>query len=202
MLEINLLPVREARRAANLRQYVMQALLVVIVCIGGVGLHQSRIRFQLMRAEGRVEQMQNDIDLFKPQLEQVARFKKRRAELENKIQVIHDLDKARSGPVRMLSELASSTPERLWLTSLASKGGRIALKGKSVDNSLVALFLRQLGDSKVFENVDLDSARLSPSKRGLKSVQFSIKADLAGSKKPEPKKNKKNRKKKKKKRKA
>ncbi len=186
MLKINLLPVREARRAANLRQYLMQIVLVVIVAIGGVGLHHSWIRNQVGRAEDRVAQMQNDIDLFKPQLEQVARFKKRRAELEKKIAVIHDLDKARSGPVRMLSELASSTPERLWLTSISTKGGRISLKGKSLDNSLVALFLRNLGDSEIFENVDLDRASLSPNKRGLKTVQFAIKADLAGMKKPEP----------------
>ena len=35
MLKINLLPVREARRAADLRQYFMQILLVVIVVGGG-----------------------------------------------------------------------------------------------------------------------------------------------------------------------
>ena len=40
MLEINLLPVREARRKACLRQYVMQAVLVVIVTVGGMGIFE------------------------------------------------------------------------------------------------------------------------------------------------------------------
>ena len=43
MLEINLLPVREARRKADLRQYVMQLVLVMIVVGGGIGLVHSRI---------------------------------------------------------------------------------------------------------------------------------------------------------------
>ena len=77
MLKINLLPVREARRKADLRQYVMQLLLVVIICIGGVGLYQSRLADQVARAEGRVKQMTSDIEQFTPQLDQVAKFKKR-----------------------------------------------------------------------------------------------------------------------------
>ena len=199
MLEINLLPVREARRAADLRHYFAQLVLVVIVCAGGVGLYQSRLSDQVSRAEDRVKQMQSDIDQFKPQLDQVARFKKRKAELEKKIDVIDGLDKARSGPVRVLSELATRTPDRLWLTSLATKGERIVLKGKSLDNELVAQFLRNLVESQYFENVDLDNAKLSSNKTGLKTVQFAINAEIAGAKKPEPAKSKKKNKKKKKK---
>jgi type IV pilus assembly protein PilN len=198
MLQINLLPVREARRAADLRQYVMQLVLVMIVCAGSVGLYQSRLGDKLERGQDRVKQMQSDIDQFKPQLDQVARFKKRKTELEKKIDVIDGLDKARTGPVRMLSELASRTPERLWLTSLTTKNGKISLKGKSLDNELVALFLRNLGESQYFENVDLDSAKLSPNKTGLKTVQFAINAELKGAKKPEaPAKGKKSNRKKK-----
>ena len=62
--------------------------------------------------------MQRDIDQFKPQLEQVAAFRKKKAKLEKKIDVIDELDHARSGPVRVMSELAMRTPERLWLTSV------------------------------------------------------------------------------------
>jgi type IV pilus assembly protein PilN len=190
MLQINLLPVREARRAADLRQYVMQLVLVMIVCAGSVGLYQSRLGDKLERGQDRVKQMQSDIDQFKPQLDQVARFKKQKGDLEKKIDVIDGLDKARSGPVRMLSELASRTPERLWLTSLSTKGERIVLKGKSLDNELVAIFLRNLGDSTYFENVDLDRAKLSNDKSGLKTVDFAINAELAGKKKPAPAKKK------------
>ena len=178
MLEINLLPVREARRAADLRQYFMQLLLVVIVCAGSVGLYQSRLNDRAQTAQGRVTQMQSDIDQFKPQLDQVAKFKKRKAELEKKIDVIDGLDKARSGPVRVLSELATRTPSRLWLTSMSTKNGKIQLQGRSLDNELVALFLRNLGESEYFSNVDLDSAKLSGSKSGLRTVQFKINADL------------------------
>jgi type IV pilus assembly protein PilN len=178
MLEINLLPVREARRKADLRQYVMQLVLMMILAVGGIGLVQSRISDQIERAQARVRQMQNDIDQFKPQLEQVAAFKKRKAELEKKIDVIDGLDRARSGPVRVLDELATRTPDRLWLTSMSTKGSTISLQGQSLDNELVALFLRSLGESKYFANVDLDSTKLGAEKGGLKLVTFRIRAEI------------------------
>jgi type IV pilus assembly protein PilN len=182
MLEINLLPVREARRKADLRQYVMQIVLVMIVCIGGIGLVHSRIGDEIDRGQARVRQMQNDIDQFKPQLEQVAAFKKRKSELEKKIDVIDGLDKARTGPVRVLNELATRTPDRLWLTSMSTKGRTIALQGQSLDNELVALFLRSLGESEYFSNVDLDSTKLGDDQGGLKLVTFRIRANLVSPK--------------------
>ena len=196
MLEINLLPVREARRKADLRQYMMQLFLMVILTAGGIGLVHSRIGDQVETAQARVRQMQNDIDQFKPQLEQVAAFKKRKGELEKKIDVLDGLDRARSGPVRVLSEIATRTPDRLWLTSLTTKGRTISLQGQSLDNELVALFLRSLGDSEYFANVDLDSTKLGAEKAGLKLVTFRIRAELVnpGDKAaPEAKKKKANR---------
>jgi type IV pilus assembly protein PilN len=188
MLKINLLPVREARRKADLRDYVMQLVLVMIVVCGGIGIFHSRLTDQIDTTMARVAQMQSDIDQFAPQVAQVQAFKKRKSELEKKIDVIDGLDKARSGPVRVMDELATRTPDRLWLTEISTKGDTINLKGQSLDNELVALFLRSLGESEYFANVDLGAAKLTVSK-GLKLVRFDIDAKLVNpalSPKPSP----------------
>ncbi|MBW2268802.1 MAG: PilN domain-containing protein [Deltaproteobacteria bacterium] len=177
MLTINLLPVREARRKAGLRQYFMQLLLVMIIVGGGVGLFHSRLMEKSQRTQGRVTQMQSDIEQFAPQVAQVAAFKQRKSELEKKIDVIDGLDKARSGPVRIMDELASRTPDRLWLTRISTRGDTIALEGQSLDNELVALFLRSLGESDYFAGVDLGAAKLGE-EDGLKLVHFDIDAKL------------------------
>ena len=51
MLEINLLPVREARRKADMRQYFMQLVLMAILTCGAIGLVHSRINDQIERGE-------------------------------------------------------------------------------------------------------------------------------------------------------
>jgi type IV pilus assembly protein PilN len=182
MIEVNLLPVREARRAADLRQQLMQLLLVMLVVFGGIGFVHSEMSERVSLSKARVAQMQRDIDQFKPQIEQVAAFRKKKAELEKKIGVIGDLDRARSGPVRVMSELAAQTPKRLWLTSVTTKGGRINLKGESMDNELVAVFLRGLGDSMYFTNVDLDGTKLEGGSGDMRVVSFEINASIANPK--------------------
>ena len=178
MLEINLLPVREARRKADIRQQLMQLMLVLLLTMGAIGFWHSRVAEQISSSEVRISQMQNDIQQFKPQLEQVAAFKLKKARLEKKIDVIDGLDRARSGPVHVLAELASRTPDRLWLTGLDSKAGEIRMEGRSLDNELVALFLRGLGESKYFDKVDLDSTQIVDGRDGLKVVKVAIRAQI------------------------
>jgi type IV pilus assembly protein PilN len=187
MIEINLLPVREARRAADLRQQLMQLIMMLILVGAGVGFVNSNMNEKITVAQARVAQMQRDIDQFKPQLEQVAVFRKKKAKLEKKIDVIDELDRARSGPVRVMSELAMRTPERLWLKSMKTEGGTIQLKGMSLDNELVAVFLRGLGDSEYFDAVDLDGTKLENSRSNLKVVSFGIRANLVNPKPEEDK---------------
>jgi len=178
MLEINLLPVREARRKADIRQQVMQLMLVLLLTVGAIGFWHSRVAEQISMSEVRVSQMQNDIKQFKPQLDQVAAFKIKKARLEKKIDVIDGLDKARSGPVHVMAELAARTPERLWLTGVDSKAGEIRMEGRSLDNELVAAFLRGLNESKYFDKVDLDSTQIVDGRDGLKVVKFAIRAQI------------------------
>jgi type IV pilus assembly protein PilN len=182
MLEINLLPVREVRKRAEARQSLLQLALVILLTVSGMGVLHSRLRAERERVQARIQQMEKDIANFKPQLDQVEAFKKKKSELEKKIDVIDGLDRQRRGPVRVMAELADRIPERVWLTSLDTSGGTIKLQGESLDNELVALFLRDLGGSSYFADVDLEGTKLSAEKGGLKLVRFDVKASLAGPK--------------------
>jgi type IV pilus assembly protein PilN len=183
MLKLNLLPVREARRKEALRQLVMQGVFVLMVVGAGIGFVHSDISSEVKLSNTRLRQMQRDIDQYKPQLKQVSAFRKTKSALKRKIDVIEELDLARSGPVRILSELADRIPERLWLTELTTKGRSVMMRGSSLDNDIVALFLRQLADSKYFENVDLDRTEFGIGKDDLRLVNFSVRAVLVTPKK-------------------
>jgi type IV pilus assembly protein PilN len=177
MIEINLLPVREARRKADLRQQGMQFLLAMILAVAAIGFTHSHVTDKIEESEARIRQMEADIKQFQPQLDQVAAFRKKKASLEKKIDVIDGLDRARTGPVRVMDELASHMPERVWLTSISTEGNAIKLKGESLDNELVALLLKAMGESPYFSNVDLQSTELGTTKTGgLKIVRFNIEA--------------------------
>jgi type IV pilus assembly protein PilN len=125
----------------------------------------------------RLAQTQQEIDRLKPQVDQVEHYRETKNQIEQKLDVIKRLDRSRSGPVHVLDELASHTPERMWLTKLRTEGGRISIEGMSLDNELVALFLTSLTDSPYFGEVELEETKAA-TLDGLKLNQFRLDAAL------------------------
>ena len=179
IIRVNLLPVRETQRLAELRQQGMQLLLALIVTAATIGFVHSSLNDRITQTRQRVDQMQSDIDQLAPQVAWVEEFREKKAELEQKLRVIDGLEAARTGPVRILDELAIHTSDRLWLKTLETRGRALRLSGESIDNDLVAAFLRALGSSPSFESLDLESTEQEKSRDGeLKLVRFSIDAAL------------------------
>jgi type IV pilus assembly protein PilN len=179
MIEINLLPHREARRAADLRQTGGVLVLGLVLVLGVIGVVDRAQQRSLANAAASIRQLEADIARYRPEQEQVQVFKAKRTELEDKIEVIRGLDRARSGPVRILDELAKNTPKRLWLTALSTEGVRITVEGDSLDTSIVADFLRSLNGSPYFTEVDLERTSSNAQREGVKLVHFVITAALA-----------------------
>jgi type IV pilus assembly protein PilN len=177
LIRINLLPVREARRKAGVRQQVMVLAVALIgALVVSAGVHTWMLG-SISAAKGRVATLDKQLEQYKPQQQQVEQFKAKKAEIEQKLAVIADLERRRSGPVHIMDELSNHIPERVWLTNLAADSGKIALGGMSLDNELVALFLTALNDSPYFANVELESTELRLVE-SLKLNTFRIRAAL------------------------
>jgi len=178
MIEINLLPHREAKRAADLRETIAILLLGLVLVGGAIWWVDKNAQEDIASAQAAVRQLKANIEQFKPQEKQVAAFKKKKQQLQVKLDVIHGLDRARSGPLRLMDELSKSAPERLWLTSLKTEGARVTLEGESLDTGVVADFLRTLNASRYFTNVDLDSTSRGKAVQGVKVVKFTVTAEM------------------------
>lgn len=177
MIRINLLPVREARRRADMQQQLMLVGLVIGAAFVVSLLAHFAMIASISSSQGRVAQLNSQIAEFQTQLAQVEDFKKKAAEIEKKLEVIHKLELSRSGPVRLLDEVASRSPDKLWVTNLQAEGTRIRMKGMSLDTELIANFLNGLNDSAYIKDVELKGTELAES-GGLKLNSFDISAEL------------------------
>jgi type IV pilus assembly protein PilN len=139
-------------------------------------IHAAVLR-KISVTEQRISQLNQQIEGHKPQQARVEEFKKKKADIRSKLDVIQELELSRSGPVRLLDELATHIPERVWLTDLSARNGQLEINGMSLDNELIASFLTALSDSPYFENVELESTQLKEVKK-LKLNSFRIRAAL------------------------
>lgn len=177
MIRINLLPVREERRKADLRQFGLILASTLVGSIALVGLYHVKLSGDVKEARANVANTQRQIDQFKPQLKQVEEYRKTKAEIEKKLEIIERLDASRSGPVHVFDELATHAPPRLWLTKLETQGAKVTIKGMSLDNELVALFLTALNESAYFSDVELRETK-AMEMSGFKLNEFELSASL------------------------
>ncbi len=177
MIRVNLLPVREVRRrAAGVRQLMLMFLAALIAAGGSAGFHAWHSAKE-SRAKLRVAETEKQIERYKPQMAQMRQFREKKDAVESKLKVIRGLDASRSGPVRMLDELATHTPKRLWITQLDTVDREISLTGRSLDNEIIAQFLTFVNKSPFFTDVQLEKTELQEL-AGIKLNVFSIKASL------------------------
>ena len=184
MIRINLLPVRETRRAAGLRnQAIMLGVAVGLGALLCIAMHLS-VGSRIATHRRVIAQKNSELASLDDTRKQVEKFEKERLEIEQKLNVIAELEKARSGPVRLMHELATRVPKRLWLTELNAKEGKLQLAGRSMDAEIVATFLTSLEESDLFHDVALEEATLKE-EEGLKLSVFKIRGRYPFVERPE-----------------
>jgi type IV pilus assembly protein PilN len=177
MIRINLLPFREARRRAELRDQLGLMVLAVVMAAGLCVALQVWAAARLAGARDEVASIERKIADYEPEMKQLRAFEAKRAEVERKLGVIRGLERSRTGPVRALDEIATNTPDRLWLTSLTAKGSTMDLAGFSLDNEVVAEFLTALDGSEHFGAIDLKGTEFVQ-RDGVRLNQFNLQARL------------------------
>jgi type IV pilus assembly protein PilN len=175
MIRINLLPVREARRKANLRQQGGLLAAAVLAGLAASAMLHIKITASISSERTRVAAAERELAELEKTLKEVERFRKEKEEIERKLAVIDRLERSRTGPVRILDEVATRMPERMWLTDMKLSGGELSLGGYGIDNETIAAFLTSLEDSEFISNVQLEKTELQENK-GLKLNEFRIKA--------------------------
>jgi type IV pilus assembly protein PilN len=178
MIRINLIPQEEVQRSAGRRQQVavgaLAAAATVVLLVVAHGWQQVS-SLATSREQARLERQLAEL---KGPYEQVVAMEREKKELQEKLSVIRELEAKKFGPVRMLADLSTSTPDKLWLTDFAEKGGNIRLAGLGVDEQTVADFMRRLSTSPYFRSVDLEETSEVKNNEATKHKRFVIRAQV------------------------
>jgi len=175
MIRINLLPVREARRAANLRK---QGMLLAFAAGAGVGLClliSTWMAARIAHERSLVTAREAELKKLEATMNEVKKFQAEQQEIEQKLAIIGQIEAARMGPVKIMDELATRIPQRVWLTKIVEKGGTLEIEGRSIDAEVVADFVVALEESPMLSNVDLQETKLEEVE-GLKLSDFKLTA--------------------------
>jgi type IV pilus assembly protein PilN len=155
VIRINLLPVKELKAEVVRRRELMIggfSLALVGALILGVYGYQWR---QIAGLEKELDELRKELQVLNVKAKDVAELQKKIKEFSGKSKVIEDINKKKSGPVRVMESLSVATPNALWLTEFKETGGNLAITGVAADNQTIAEFLKALSSHAYFKNTEL-----------------------------------------------
>jgi type IV pilus assembly protein PilN len=175
MIRINLLPVRVSKKKeAGKQQLILFALLLALGFIGNFLWSSSRAS-DLSAREAKLKRTKEDIAQLEKIIGEVKNIKAEQAALREKLDVLEKLKAGRQGPVRMLDELASVTPKKLWLKKMEEKSGAVTFEGSAATIEDVSAFMAALKKSQYFSNIELKKTTAKTDAK-LKLVDFTLNA--------------------------
>ena len=155
MIRINLLPVRELKAEVARRQELTIAVICLILTAIAIGIFHLIQAARLSSHEEELAQLRSEIQSLNAQAKGVTNIRNDIKVLKEKLNVIEQLGKQKAGPARVMENLSTAIPARLWLTEFKEADGSLSITGLAVDNETIANFLKQLATSSYFSDVEL-----------------------------------------------
>lgn len=175
MVRINLLPVRVSKKKkAGTEQIALAAAVVALALVGNFSWSASRAGAVAQR-EAKALRTRNEIAQLEKIIGEVNDLKKQQAAVKDKLAVLDKLKAGRAGPVRMLDELATIVPKRLWLKKIDEKEKVVTFEGSAAAIDDVSLFMSGLERSPFFTAVELKKTSAKADGR-FRIVEFTVTA--------------------------
>src|SRR3954468_11159793 len=123
MIRINLLPVRAAKKREFGRQQLVLFALVLIGAAIGNWFWYNKVDSELAQLDQQISRTRAEIAQLEKTIGEVKSIKEDKKALEDKLKILDTLKKGRTGPVKVMDELATIIPPKVWLADYSETGG-------------------------------------------------------------------------------
>jgi type IV pilus assembly protein PilN len=175
MVRINLLPVRVSKKKqAGTQQLALGVAVLALALVGNFWWSSSRAE-AVARREEKARRTRAEIAQLEKIIGEVNDLKKQQAAVKDKLAVLEKLKAGRAGPVRLLDELATIVPKRLWLRKIDEKDKAVTFDGSAAAIDDVSIFMAGLERSPFFTAVELKKTSAKADGR-FRIVEFTVTA--------------------------
>ena len=185
MIRINLLGRTrpKATRTTVPLEATLQIALLVISLAASVGIlygHYLLMERENNQVLARIRKQTGEKARLEQLKQQVDNFEKQKAVLQQRISVIEQLQRNRTGGQELLEAIANtvSRTDTLWLTSVERKGDTLTINGSAGSINAVANYITQLKRSGYFQQVEIKESHQDESNKAVEIFNFSLTAQF------------------------
>jgi len=177
MIRINLLPVRASKKRESGQQQLAIGAFVLVLALACNYFWYSRVDADSRALDARISSTRDDIAKLEKTIGEVKSIAAEKKALEDKLKILDNLKKGRTGPVKVMDELSNLIPARVWLADYQEQGGSVTMHGSAVNYEDLSVFSKKLKTSKHFTDVVIKGAKQRPD--GVVEWEITCHADYA-----------------------
>lgn len=186
MIRINLLG--RARPKAPRQTVPLEATLQVVflmasllVSFGVLYYHWHSMKSESQEVSNHIQKQMGEKARLEQLKTQVDNFERQKKVLQERINVIEELQRNRTGGQELLNALANtvSRTDALWLTSLDRNGDALTIQGTAGSINAVANFITELKTSGYFDQVEIRESTQDPKTVAIQTFNFILTAQFA-----------------------
>ena len=159
MIKVNLLPVKRKKKAKPLPSFLIVTVLVTIVVCVIMAYLSFFYSSRLSARKAQFEANEKKIAELKQKIKAVEDFEQRNRMFKQRNDIIEQLSRNKSVPVKILDEISALLPSGVWLQSLVITSVGISMEGYGFTNSDIVIFVDHLKASTMFTEVYLQESR-------------------------------------------
>lgn len=112
----------------------------------------------LKEREAKVKENEATIAVLKEKIKSVEDFEKLNKMFQQRKDIIEELGRNKTRPVKILDEISAQLPVGVWLTGADVKGAEISLSCTAFTNTDVVNYVNNLKNSKLFTDIYLQES--------------------------------------------
>lgn len=159
---INLLP-PELRRNVFVEAQNLFRKIMVLALVSSITLSYLGFYIHMKYSEKQLSNLEYELQLLKPRVEQLQKFQKENKDLQSEIAVFKKKKNEKVDWAVILKDMNECLPEGMWVTDLSyNQDNIIRVKGMADNVSVVGVFLYQLHQLSHFSEFNLEKATEVP----------------------------------------
>ena len=184
MIRINLLATgprtRKAKPQWDVRAEAFLGVGILLVTLTGCWYYAAALDDEIQAKQSEKLGKDKQVAHLKEQVKAVQDFEERRKQLEAKNRIIDQLEKSRTGPVKVLDHVSQSlNPLKVWLVRMNLKGNNVELEGRALTNDDIVEFVNNLRRTDQFGAIKLMESRAGLDNK-MNTYQFKLDLSMKG----------------------
>jgi type IV pilus assembly protein PilN len=158
MIKVNLIPLKKKKKAKPVPSFVIASVGVTLVVCVLLAYLVYFFNSRLEDKQRKVAENEKTLAQLKDKIKAVDDYERRNATYKQRKEIIEQLGRNKTLPVKVIDQVSALLPQGVWLTSMGLNGPNVNLGCMAFTNTDVVNYVNNLKKSALFTDVFLQES--------------------------------------------